>query len=404
MSLKVLHVIPSVAASEGGPSRALALMERGLTDEGVEVTTLTSDFGFDVHAVSIVANVAGHRVYCPLWTTTYKIAPSMVSYLNSHVRSFDVVHIHALFSFSSTVAAWICRAHRVPYIIRPLGTLSSYGLTKRRKWLKRISINRIEASNLRRAAAVHFTSLLEFEEALQLGMPLHGVVIPIGLSASDSSVMHFRDLRCEYPMLQGRTIILFLSRIDRVKNLESLIKAFAESPLLRERAALIIAGDGKPNYVSAIKALVLQMGIADLTVWLGHVDATEKAAAFSAAHVYCLPSFSENFGIAAVEAMLEGLPLVLGEGAAIAADVEANGAGFSISPDAIAVRNALERLVGDAELAKQMGRAAHQLALEVYSVKNMTRNLIDLYENVSRKKRDYEIQRDTVLEGKATDV
>ena len=99
------------------------------------------------------------------------------------MRNFDVVHIHSLFSFTCVAAALIASWRRVPYVVRPLGTLSEYGVTQRRPWLKRLSLAILEARILRHAAAVHFTSEAEREEAMKLNLPLQGVVIPLAVEA-----------------------------------------------------------------------------------------------------------------------------------------------------------------------------------------------------------------------------
>lgn len=396
MTLKVLHVIPSVSVADGGPSRAMALMEQGLSGAGVSVTTLTSDFGLGRGNSRQAASGLIRRVHCPLWTAPYKIAPGMVSYLRENVRSFDVVHIHALFSFAPTVAAWSCQAYGVPYIIRPLGTLANYGLTARRKALKRLSIRCVEARHLERAAAVHFTAQMEFDEAVQLGIPMRGVVIPIGVAASVNTAPAI-DLRLDHPVLQGRRIVLYLSRIDPKKNIETLIDAFASSERLRAHSALVVAGSGEPAYVASLRERAARQGLGDLVVWLGHVDGDRKVAAFAAADIYCLPSFSENFGIAAVEAMLAGLPVVLGAGVAIAADVEAADAGLAVAPEAAAVGSALEQLTSDAEQAKLMGQEARRLAVAEYSISAMSRRLISLYEEICGK--SHRTQADSIVAG-----
>ena len=110
------------------------------------------------------------RVHFRKRTEFYKVAPGMGPWLWRNVRRFDVVHIHALFSFSSTAAAMVARHLGVPYVLRPLGTLSTYGVTRRRPWLKRVSLACLEGPALRGAAAVHFTSASEEREARLLGV------------------------------------------------------------------------------------------------------------------------------------------------------------------------------------------------------------------------------------------
>jgi glycosyltransferase involved in cell wall biosynthesis len=290
-----------------------------------------------------------------------------------------VVHIHGLFSFASTAAAWVARRNGVPYIVRPLGSLARYGLRERRRQLKRLSVALVEGAILRGAAAVHFTSRAELEEAQAIGLPMRGVVIPLGVDVEDSPPA--APLR--HTALAGRRVILFLARLDPMKNLEAVIDAVAASPMLRDLCALVVAGAGEAGYVAKLKARATAAGISEHTLWLGHVEGAEKQAAFAAADVFALPSFMENFGIAAVEALLAGVPCVLGEGVAIAAAVEETGAGLRVRPEAPAVGQALEQILeAEPALARAMGLRATEFAKSAFSTAAMAQQLIALYEDV----------------------
>src|SRR4029079_3490453 len=140
---------------------------------------------------------------------------------------------------------------------------------------------------------VHFTSHGEWKEAASLGIPFRGVVIPLGVEAPQSGDRE--ALSRTYGELEGRIALLFLSRIDPKKNVEALLKAVAAINRQRTKTILIIAGSGLPEYVMSLKKLSEELGIARQVVWLGHVEGPHKAAAFSVADAFVLPSLSENF-------------------------------------------------------------------------------------------------------------
>lgn len=378
--MRVLHVIPSVSVHDGGPTVALGLMERCLAEAGLDVTTLTTDHG--LASVGPAAADGVQRVYARAWFTPYKVAPGMVGWLASSVRSFDVVHIHALFSFSSTVAAWAARTAGVPYVLRPLGTLGRYGMTQRRAVAKRWSLHLVERANLARAAAVHFTTAAEMEEARELGIECRGVVIPIGVEAGQS-VSALGLVRPQIKALGGRYVILFLSRIDPKKNTEALIDAFAGSADLRAKAALVVAGDGDPAYVAGLKARAAQAGLDDTVIWLGHVEGEEKAAAFAGADAFVLPSFSENFGIAAVEAMMARRPCILSPGVAVAPNAARDGAVVIGGPDALSLARSIEALMAEPQRARTLAERGRAHADRLYSPSAMTAGLLALYREIA---------------------
>jgi glycosyltransferase involved in cell wall biosynthesis len=363
-------------------------MERALGAAGIAVTTLATDHRNEFEKATGVSSPLAEgatRVYARKWISPYKVAPGLLPQLGRHLGSHDVVHIHALFSFAPTVAAWMARRFDVPYIVRPLGTLSTYGVTMRRRRLKRLSLDLVESRILRNAAAVHFTSKSEFEEAQSLGLSFRGVVIPLGIEREP--ILPDAVLRSAYPALVGRRVVLFLSRLDPKKNLEGLIEAMAFSDTLKRSTMLLIAGSGASSYVDTLKARAAAAGIADRIVWLGHVEGAQKSAALAMADVFALPSFSENFGIAAVEAMLAGLPCLVGQGVAIAKEIASAGAGLAVTPDPRAIAEGLERILGDDDGRHEMGQRALGFAEREYSTRVMAERLIMLYEEVCGTRR-----------------
>jgi glycosyltransferase involved in cell wall biosynthesis len=241
-----------------------------------------------------------------------------------------------------------------------------------------LSLALVDGPIVRASAATHFTSKAEWDEAAGLGIPLRGILIPLGVEVPQGNR---EALLRDFPALEGRQRLLFLSRLDPKKNVEGLLRAFAKLKE-RARASLVIAGDGPAAYVAILKELARSLSIAQQVIWLGHVEGPRKAAAFAVADIFILPSFSENFGIAAVEALLTGLPCVLGRGVAIAKDVQEAGAGLVISPEPEAILQALEQLLSDDSLRHEMGARGRAFAERQYSIRVMAEQLIALYEDI----------------------
>jgi glycosyltransferase involved in cell wall biosynthesis len=385
--LRVLHVIPSLSLWHGGPSRAMLVMERALAGQGVAVTTVTTDD--DGPGRRSPPNPAEppppgvRRIYFRKWSEFYKFSPGLALWLWRNVRNHDVVHIHALFSFSSVAAAWIARMRGVPYVLRPLGTLTQYGLTQRRPFLKRLSLRWLEGPALRHAAAVHFTSEEERREAEACGIAMRGEVMPLGVEAPlacDPAVF-----RAACPGLGSNRYVLYLSRLDPKKNLEGLLAAFARCVARWPDVRLVVAGDGQRAYVDTLKALAAKLGVDDRVIWTGHIDGVAKASALAGAQLFVLPSFSENFGVAAAEALMAGLPCILGEGVAIAGQVAQAGAGWAVAPDADSIESALARALEDSDGRATMSHRARALARDFFSAQAMGVNLFRLYSGMKRQ-------------------
>jgi glycosyltransferase involved in cell wall biosynthesis len=123
--MRVLHVIPSVSVSSGGPGKAIVQIEQTLAARGVEVVTVTTDDDgagkrLPVELEKTTTQHGVSRIYFPMQTQAYKISLPLRRWLQKEIKNFDLVHVHAVFSFAPVMAALIARKNKVPYIIRPL--------------------------------------------------------------------------------------------------------------------------------------------------------------------------------------------------------------------------------------------------------------------------------------------
>jgi glycosyltransferase involved in cell wall biosynthesis len=382
--MRVLHVIPSVSEVHGGPSKAIKTIELALVQRGIAVTIATTDdngLGLRMSANQLPKSVGAKRVYFPKRLEFYKVSPSMLWWLWRNVPSFDIVHIHALFSFSSIAAAFVARLKHIPYVIRPLGTLNNYGIKQRRPLLKKVSLALFEGPLLRDASAVHFTSHIEQSEAADCGFFMKGVVIPLGIEAHAPATDAL--VRTQFPSLQDSPYLLYLSRLDPKKNVESLLHAFAQCHPQVPDIKLLIAGSGSSKYTASLKKLADATGLSGHVIWTGHVDGALKASALAGATLFVLASFSENFGIAAAEAMMAGLPCVLGQGVAIAQDVVDAGAGVAVLPDSVSIATGMLQVLANPHARASMAKNASALACSKFSVDAMGRNLVELYETLA---------------------
>ena len=118
-------------------------------------------------------------------TEFYKVSWPFRRWVQQHAPDYDLVHIHALFSFTSNCAARAARRAAVPYIIRPLGVLNSWGMKNRRRLLKSFSFRFVEQPILRHAVAMHYTSYAEQIEAEQSGVTAPALVVPLGIDVGE---------------------------------------------------------------------------------------------------------------------------------------------------------------------------------------------------------------------------
>lgn len=374
--MRILHVIPSISPARGGPSTVVKQLAEGQAKAGIEVTVATTDDDGPQRRWQPAAETEQregvlYRIF-PRQSSFYSISLPMADWLNRGLRHFDAVHIHSLFSFPAAAAARAAIRNHVPFVVRPLGTLNAWGLGNRRPWLKRLSLRFVEIPILEGARAVHFTSDQEREEAAGLAIEHRPVVIPNPVEAATPA-------GCE----RNLDMVLFLGRIHSVKGLDLLLPAMAEVIRQRPSTRLVIAGDGDPQLIADLHAAAREMGIAANIDWPGAVTGSAKAQLFAKAGLFVLPSYSENFGIAAGEALAAGVPLVVSDRVAIHREVTRAGAGLVVPCETMALARAMKRMLGDSEFASQCAAAGRKLVAERYSTAAVTSELIRLYQEIS---------------------
>jgi glycosyltransferase involved in cell wall biosynthesis len=381
---RVLHVIPSVSRFRGGPSAMVRQIAGGLAQLGIDAhVASTNDDGRATSQVPCgvpVRHSGATYWYFPRQTRFYTFSWPLTSWLAANISSFDLVHIHALFSYAALPAAFHARRHGVPYVVRPLGTLNKWGMLHRRPWLKAASFKLLESRIVDNAALMHYTSEQERAEAESLGVRTPSAVIPNPLPEIETAVRG--EYRRTHPEIGCRPMALFLSRIDPKKGLDLLLRAFGEVRNQVPEAVLVVAGDHRTEHGKAMQSLASSLNLNGSVVWHGFAEGAEKASLFADADVFVLPSRSENFGIAVAEAMAAGLPVVVSDQVAIHQDVVSAYAGIRTRCEAAEVATAVRHLLVNAESRRVMGANGVRFAQAHYSSRAVTRQLVHAYEGL----------------------
>lgn len=362
------------------------MIERALITQGISVETCTTDDDGPAQRngkpLSVPLNENGAvRRYFRKQSEFYKFSAPFAMWIGRHAKDYDLVHIHALFSFTSVAAAWAARRAHVPYVVRPLGTLNHYGMDMRRPWLKRLSLRWIEGPLLAHAAAVHFTSHQEQREASRIGVTFNAKIIPLATEPAPQP-QDPEPLLQLHPVLRGASCLLFLSRLDPKKNVESLLQAIALCKDSVPQLVLLVAGDGPPPYVAELKSRASALGLAEQVIWAGRLEGHLKAAAFGFAQAFVLPSFSENFGIAAAEALAAGVPCILGEGVALAAEAASASAAVTVAPTPSEIAEGIMQVMSSQPLRESMRAAALDFAHRSLSAQGMGTRLAAMYSDI----------------------
>jgi glycosyltransferase involved in cell wall biosynthesis len=301
-----------MAQSRGGPTYAINLLSEilGENDFSCSIVTLRDE------STSVSVNRSPKAInytdifYVKKLIKFYSFSPTFFYWLDENVSKFDLVHIHGIFNFPSVSAGIVCYKHRIPYIITLHGMANEWGM-KTKKYRKLISFLLFERNLIKNAQAIHLTSIEEHNDFKNLKISSKTVTIPIPVKSLNSS--NNKILNKKHSRSASKTVI-FIGRIHPIKNLESLIYAIYDERL--SNFTLLICGDGDINYIKKLKQLAKKLGLEARVIWHGFINEDKKLSLLQSSDLLALPSFSESFGISAIEALSAGLPLVLNKNVA----------------------------------------------------------------------------------------
>ncbi len=328
--MRTLHIISNMKPDKGGPQEAVRMMLRD-APPGCESEVLTldepsaaylQDAPFTVHALG------GDR--------KGGYSPKLVPWLRANRNRFDGVILHGMWEYHS-LAVLRAIAGRIPYLVYAHGMLDPYfkrasPLKHAKKWLYWLSV---QYWLLRRALRVVFTTTAERDLAAQ-SFWLHrwnAAVIGLGADTPPQNLTQCREAFFNLcPAVRNKPYLLFLGRIDPKKGCDLLLEAFAAVAAQQPDLHLVMAGPDSVHWRSSLQSGAALAGIGDRIHWPGMLIGDAKWGAFAASEAFVLTSHQENFGIAVVEALACGKPVLITKPINIADDLAVDGCAL-VEPD-----------------------------------------------------------------------
>src|SRR5438067_3133314 len=358
-AVKILHVVPTYlpARRYGGPIYTVHGLCKALAARGHEVSVATTNVDGDNDSEVPLGTpvdldgVSVHYYASPLRRLYW--SPSMHKALKSLVPKNDVVHLHSVFLDPTRAAARAAHRAGVPYVITPRGMLVRELIRQKSTLAKTAWLRLVERRNFDQAAAIHFTSQLEWDDAKEIGLPLPSpFVVPNAI-----------DIQPLQTMPRDDDTILFLGRITWKKGIDILIESLAYV----ERARLVIAGNDDEKYAPRLRELAEQVGVADRGEFRGTVTGDAKEALLASAAIFALPSLSENFANVVLEAMAAATPVIVTPQVGLSDDVRRAHAGVVADRDPRALGEAIAGLLRDPRLRAEMGERGRHLVEEKFT-------------------------------------
>ena len=253
-----------------------------------------------------------------------------------------VVHFHGLWQRNFPALARECRRRGIPFVVSPHGMLEPWA--RRHKWWKKLPyFHLVEKRWIAGAACILATGNPEADRLRRIFPGRRIESLPLGLT--DAVRPNYAAARQSLGWNSDETVLLFLSRIHEKKGLDLLLAALAELhgtwPATTRLA--VVGPEEQPDYAARCRDFASRNGSRLPRVdWIGAVWGAGRWPYFQGADLFCLPTHSENFGLAILEACQVGTP-ALTTTETPWTDALADDRGFIARPEAASIREQLAR-------------------------------------------------------------
>ncbi|HEX7017934.1 MAG TPA: glycosyltransferase [Patescibacteria group bacterium] len=379
--MKILQLCPYLypALAYGGPAKVVWQLSQELAKHH-QVTIYTSD-SFNKHQrlipsqlvtatnpkVLYFKNIWNSLAYNQRLFTHF----ALIGEYWKHRHTFDIVHIHDVFVLPQLITALVARIFRHKYFISPHGVLNTTRL-EHKSFIKWLLFTLLVKPVLTGATTIVATSQAEADELRANGFAQVSVV-PNGVIANQVQPTHqFQTVE-----QTNQPTLLYIGRLHPQKGLMELLQAIKE---IKTPCLLLIAGpdDGiKERMIRYIE----DHQLANKVKLLGLVNPAQKKELYQLADIFVYPSYNEGFSISILEALAEGLPVLITDGCHFP-DVKTYHVGKIVSINNLAAEltQAIPQLLADKASLKLYSKNAKQLVAQKYSIEHMAQRISSLYE------------------------
>ena len=226
----------------------------------------------------------------------------------TNLAECEAVHLHGLWQRRFLGVAQECQKLAIPYVVSPHGMLEPWAW-RHRRWKKLPYFHLLEKRMLNGSRRILATSQLEADNLRKFNFRPRVVTLPLGLDATAKPA--YAAARARLGWRDQHFVLLYLSRIHPKKGLHLLLTALANLEVGQGNCSLVVVGDGPEEYMRKVRTIAEAKAARLPHVhWVGPIWDERKWDYLQAADLFCLPTQSENFGLAILEACQVGTPVL----------------------------------------------------------------------------------------------
>jgi len=309
----VEHIQGIFSPEHGGPMISLRNFAQGQSRKGLTVRVRVLEGFPDCSPALRLRAEIDQKIFQVGFPRVAGRSAALKRFLGTEEKP-DIFHIHGAWHLAQKYGADEARRRGVPYTVEMMGSYQPEELSRKpwRKWLFRRAF---QDQILRQAACIHANSIREAQQLRDLGFRGAFAIIPVGFDvetadALESGLADHTPPFANAPGLADQRYVLFLARVHKNKGVEVLLEAWSRLARDHANVALVIAGPSAVGYQAELAARYAPLVGSKKVIFLGYVDDWAKIWLYRHAAVYCLPSYSENFGATIQDALGYGTPVI----------------------------------------------------------------------------------------------
>jgi glycosyltransferase involved in cell wall biosynthesis len=361
--IKSVHIVRTLDPRAGGTSACVAALARATEQDG-----------------KCISHVYEWRPWeqAKTWITqACKQRSAARESLAKAVFASDVVQSHGLWQSHGLLAMALGKRRAKPLVVSAHGMLEPWAL-RHKRWKKVPYSALIEGPTLQRASCLHALTRTEANQYRTFGLRPPIAVIPNGIE--DAPVLDPNVFRAAFPTLRNKKIVLFLGRIHRKKNVALLCQAWSQVNWQFPDYHLVLAGPAADTAWRDVERQILDLKLSRTITLTGMLHPELKWSALAASEYFVLPSHSEGFSVAVLEALAAGVPPIITPGCNFP-EVATAECGWIISPNVEHIASALiEALRQSTAEREKMSLRGRRLARQKYNWQEIGRMYTEIYE------------------------
>ncbi|MEZ0609191.1 glycosyltransferase [Fibrella sp. WM1] len=379
--MKILHIC-AYTWSIGGPARVIYDHAAVAVAQGHQIDILSPLSPGD----TLYPAPDGARVF-PMYRTPpisrffREFSVDLYRFLKAHLHDYDLVHCHGLWHFGSIAPFLLDK--RVAKVVTIHGVLDRWAV-QHNQWKKTIMDVLMQKRLLERADLIHLISPDEQDDLLRYLGHRHPrvVLIPNGIPTADFAQLPPRGtFRQQFGLTAEQPMILFMSRLHVKKGLDILLDGFAQYARQHPDTQLVLAGPDD-SYQATAEAFIREHQLGNQVKVVGMLTGEAKKAALADADLFVLPSYSEGFSMAVLEAMAAGVACLVSDRVGFEQAIRETNAACLTDTTAGAVAQNLDKVLSDATYRRQIAQNGQQLVRQRYDINTVARQLLAAYESV----------------------